>query len=929
MGDSYNTRLTVNLRKGCEVEIAYLIEPDIQALPLLIVRLMELKRPQNQVVLPQKNLTPSFLKQITSGQDREAIDFLMQAELQFQRERTGRTPHAESTSFSTIHLAPTQILPALQLLASTQKLYFNQKQLIVDFYGAVEFYYQLTNLEKQQIAVAGRLKWRDHDIDVKECDWIGAAKPHPWFIKGLALKFIHTHINWKDLSRLRQGHPWILEGVQKTAFLEDLDPDDPDDPKVVMAGGSLYDLQQGAEPTPILILRDRVGACADLWMNYGAQQIAFHDPAKEIKAGAQSLKRQQEVEKAWEKDLLETSFIRKDVGQSHYYCPVDKVARSLTFLLEIGWPIQDWKGNWVKRQGEMDVQVDLVNQHFLVKGRLRYEDHEVNLAKVIGAFNRRERFVELSPGTVGLLPDRLNNGLQELAEESELVGDQIKIKKSHIGSLQDFLPQAHVDSSLAHLKEKLKDFSHITESLPGPSFSGQLRPYQQQGVNWLSFLREYGFHGLLADDMGLGKTVQVLALLSRLSSPHPHLIVVPTSLLFNWQRECERFIPHFAVYVHQGPQRIQDPSQLEKYAIIITSYTMLRLDLALFESLSYDCLILDEAQVIKNAYTQTAQSVCRLKAQFRLSITGTPVENHLGELWSHFHFLIPDLLGDQESFNNDLQAAQSDSRYLQRIKRKISPFILRRKKEEVAKDLPERIDQIVWIDMYEEQRRFYEQFLASSRQQLIRKVELDGFQKHRMEVFEVILRLRQICCAPQLISQASDEDRMIKSAKLDSLEQDLETALEEGRKVLIYSQFTSMLKLMSKHAKEKGWPYVYLDGQTSQREKVIQQFQEDPNIPFFFISLKAGGVGLNLTAADYVFLYDPWWNEAVEEQAINRAHRIGRQDTVIAKRFLVRESIEEKILKLKTSKRLVIEEVVEDQPTPLHLNWEEIYDLLS
>lgn len=808
-------------------------------------------------------------------------------------------------------IAPAQAIPLLKQMADTHQLYFNGKQLVGDFYGKVEFYYRIEKLNDGKIQVSGRLKWREYDIDVRECDWVGAGKPH-WFIKGFSLKAISTSVNWKRLKQLLQ--PLILSGEEKNSFLEELDPEDPDCPQVVMVGGSL---EQVHEPLPLLILKDRLGAFADLWMDYGGIKVPFHDTLKKMKRNLVS-------EKNWEKDLLETGFIKKEMATSHYYCPIDKIAKSLSFLLEIGWHIQDWQGNRVIKQGNVELNIQSANQFLTVKGKVHYDKYEADISDMVGAFNRRERFIQLGKGFSGLMEEKPE--WQDLAEEAEIIGQEIKVRRSHLGALDSKLTQSN--PLLVNLKEKLQNFTQIEEALPSETFVGHLRPYQQQGVNWLSFLVEYGFHGILADDMGLGKTIQVLALLSRLPKDKPHLIVVPTSLLFNWKNEFEKFLPASSIYLHHGPQRVKRAEELAKYPYILTSYATLRFDLLLFQQLSYASLILDEAQMIKNAHTITSQAVCSLDSRFRLSLTGTPLENHLGEIWSHFRFLIPDLFGDEASFEAELQAAESDSRYLQRIKKKIAPFILRRKKEEVAKDLPERIDQIVWVEMGEEQRRYYDQFLASAKGNLLKKVEADGAGKHRMEIFETILRLRQICCHPLLFSQ-NNEDQIPPSAKLEMVMRDLETLLEENRKVLIYSQFTSMLQLMVKEAKARQWKHAYLDGSTINREKVVSSFQEDPSTGLFFISLKAGGVGLNLTAADYVFLYDPWWNNAVEEQAINRAHRIGRKDTVIAKRFVTVESIEERMMKLKAAKQSLVGELFDEDTIMGNLSAEDLVALLQ
>jgi SNF2 family DNA or RNA helicase len=583
----------------------------------------------------------------------------------------------------------------------------------------------------------------------------------------------------------------------------------------------------------------------------------------------------------------------------------------------------------VIQQTRLALKLEENPDRLTVRGKICYESHEADVTQVLGAFNRREHFIQLSADTVGLLPiGQTRQALQDLSEESECIGQEVHLKKSHLGALDALWDQLTVPSSLTKLKEKWHNFTGIQEALPSSAFQGQLRPYQQQGVNWLSFLEEYGFHGILADEMGLGKTVQVLAFLSRLPTDRPHLIVLPTSLLFNWRNEIQQFLPSFSFIVHQGPKRATTVQELQSAHLILTSYTTLRLDLPLLQSLSYFCVILDEAQNIKNAHTQTAQAVCQLMAQLRLGLTGTPIENRLQEVWSHFRFLIPDLFGSQESFEADIRAAQADRRYLERIKKKIAPFLLKRRKQEVVADLPERTDQIVWVEMHEEQRRFYDHVLAGFKSGLLKKVELEGVKKHRLEILEAILRLRQVCCHPLLLSSLS-EHPVLSSAKFDVLLEDLETIVAEGHKVLVYSQFTSMLKLMTQAAKERQWAYAYLDGSTLNREEVITRFQQDPHQSLFFISLKAGGVGLNLTAADYVYLYDPWWNEAVEEQAINRAHRIGRQQPILAKRFVMVESIEAKIMTLKAAKRQLVEDLFENESLANQLTVEDLYALLE
>lgn len=880
---------------------------------------------------PNKNLSvPQWRALALQSVDKEAFAFLLKEEILFQQRATSKTPHTDSLILRQLHISPSQVLAAFQLLAPTQKLFCQGKQLILDFYGKTEFYYEGIPLKNGQLEIVGHVRWRDTDISLNDCEAIGPGKPHHWFVRGLVLKMIHTSIPWKKLQELKQG-PLLLEGGKKQAFLDDLDAEDAESPQFIVKEGSLEEAKQSSSPFPLLLLKDRWGACADLWMDYGqGHLVAFHDshPVVKDEKGRILFKRQPEVETNWEKDLLETDFIKKLISSSHYYCPLDRIGKSLTFLLEVGWNIQDWQHRRVIKQTDLHLELEDKTRIIAVKGHLNYENYQADVAQVLGAFNRREHFIQLSSNTVGLLSlDASQQALKDLAEEGEWTTGEVHIHKNRFGTIDPLLKFARISPTLESLKEKWQNFQGIQEALPSTNFKGQLRPYQQQGVNWLAFLHEYGFHGILADEMGLGKTVQILAFLSRLHQG-PHLIVMPTSLLFNWRNEIRQFLPHWKCTIHQGPQRAKNGAELQNFDIILTSYTTLRLDLPLFQSLAYVCLILDEAQMIKNAHTQTAQAVCQLNAQLRLSLTGTPVENHLPELWSHFHFLMPDLFGTQEQFEADIQSAQSDRRYLERIKRKVAPFLLRRRKQEVAADLPERLDQVVWVQMPEEQRAVYDQLLAGFKSGLLKKVELEGSGKYRLEILEAILRLRQVCCHPLLVTSLLEEN-VPASAKFDALLQDLETIVDEGHKVLIYSQFTSMLHLMVKAAKEKRWNYGYLDGSTKNREEVVTQFQEDPSQLLFFISLKAGGVGLNLTAADYVYIYDPWWNEAVEEQAIQRAHRIGRKETVIAKRFVVAESIEEKMMKLKAAKRMVIDDLFDTETIAAHLTLDDLQDLLS
>lgn len=862
--------------------------------------------------LSEKIFNIQQLRKLATPDELIVVNWLIQSELTYLK-KTGKRIDENSISFNTIHISHSNTAQALKLLASTGKLYFNRRLLIPDIFSKVEYYYLA-----EGSLVSGHLKTPTEEFALTDCDFICGGPPH-WYIKGLMLQVIATDVSWNMLKcAFDQTNVLSLKQVKDSLVGDD------EDPKIVFVGAE-ESTEEITDPLPVLKLKDRTGAFADLWMEYKGQRYSFYN--YEVSKTRSSI-RNRSAELAWEKDLLETDFIRKIVGSSHFYCPLDKVSKSLTFLLEIGWQILDWQDNRVVRYTDKQLFLQEFQETILLKGKIKYESYETDITNLMGAFNRRERFLQLGSGVVGLLPQNEAELDLSVLAEGEILGEGIKIKRSHFGLLSG-LVKPTTETPESELWQTLIG-KPLPVVAPSPQFQGQLRPYQQQGLEWMASLYYLGFHGILADDMGLGKTIQVLAFLSQLPpKKKPILIVLPTSLLFNWQREIEQFLLQRRVYLHHGPARLKSEQELASSDIILTSYALVRLDLSLLSQISFECVILDEAQTIKNPHTQVAKAVCTLQARFRLAITGTPIENKATEIWSHFHFLMPDLLGEEKDFNADILAASSDIRYLQKIKKKIRPFILRRKKEDVAKDLPERIEQVVWIEMSPTQRQIYDSFLAGIRGNLFKKIEMEGFTKHRMEVLEAILRLRQICCHPMLVTAQLEEGLAMDSAKLEALLQDVDTAIAEERKVLIFSQFTSMLQIIAKAIKERKIGYVYLDGSTVDREGVVKQFQEKKDISIFLISLKAGGVGLNLTAADYVFLYDPWWNEAVENQAINRTHRIGRQQTVFAKRYITVESIEEKMMKLKSAKRSLIDQMLDSELSNVNLNEEDLLFLLS
>ncbi len=793
----------------------------------------------------------------------------------------------------------------IQALGTTSRLLWKGQKVVVDPFSAVEVVIEGI---KTQDRVELKGKWRlgSRIGSLAECECLFAGDP-VWVILNRIIYSVKGDFPRKWIE-------WIyptsspLTGERMIQFLTDLKGEE----NVI----TWIESEKNPDPLPFLQLQDRHGAFATLWFDYGLYgKIA----AQETK---QPFWRNTACEKSWEKDLLETDFIKKMTGSSHYYCPMDKVSKSLTFLLEIGWKLIDHRGKEVIRQHHVEISTEAADCHLLVRGKAHYHDHCVDLKDVVGAFNRRERFIDLSPTTVGLL-DLENGEPWEGLTEHEVISGALAVRKQRVGLLDTLLSQ----DGRAKTPTSLPLGWTIPHEDVGEGFQGKLFPYQHNGFLWLQFVYEGRCGGLLADEMGLGKTVQVVAFFSQLKLVKPCLIVVPTSLLFNWKREFERFMPSCPVYVHEGKHRAKDLQTLDQAHVILTSFALLRLDAGLFKEIEYQVVVLDEAQNIKNPDSQLARLVFELSSSMRLAVTGTPIENRLQDLWSLFHFLLPHLLGERQEFQAKMNAASADKRYLNQVKRKIRPFILRRKKEDVALQLPDKMEQVIWVDMTEEQRSLYDHWLHHTKAGLIKKISLEGAQAHRMEVLEAILRLRQLCAHPWLNSSHEGEFFSL-SGKCERLFLDLTEVVEEGKKVLIYSQFTSMLHLLQKEIVARGWKHVYLDGSTKDRESVVRQFQEDPSVSIFLISLKAGGVGLNLTAADYVFLYDPWWNEAVEQQAIDRAHRLGRQGTVIARRYVTALSIEEKMMQLKEHKRQLAQGLFEEGGELSSFSIDDLVDLI-
>ncbi len=690
-------------------------------------------------------------------------------------------------------------------------------------------------------------------------------------------------------------------------------------------------------------------------------------------------------------------------------------------LLSRGWIVKADR-RIIRQAGAPSLSITSGIDWFELHGGVRFQsqsgDQTVGLPEILNALRRGESMVTLGDGTQGLLPEQWLKEHGLLWSIGEVEDDHLRFRMSQAALLDALLDEqvlVDVDARFAEARDRLRHFDGITPLDAPLSFVGNLRPYQRDGLGWLAFLRWFGMGGILADDMGLGKTIQVLAMLDdyyaaaratipdgsnastsdennangadngrspTLSPPthRPTLVIAPRSVVFNWIDEAQRFTPNLRVLSYNGTERQSLRDAFAHHDLIVTSYGLMRRDIQELRKHAFHYLVLDEAQAIKNPGSQVAKASRLLTAEHRLALTGTPVENHLGDLWSIFEFLNPGMLGSATHFGDLVKWASQESRYARnraanatplgmpdngeggaeddadlenlgggvddamrstqvatQVGRSLRPFILRRTKRQVLDDLPEKTEQTIHCEMESAQRKVYDDLLRHYRGTLLAQSGASGNATgstpataggNSMIVLEALLRLRQAACHPGLIDPSRCDE---PSAKLEALLENVRELIAEGHKALIFSQFTSFLSIVRKRLETEDIRYEYLDGQTRHRKQRVQRFQTDPDCPLFLISLKAGGLGLNLTAADYVFILDPWWNPAVENQAIDRAHRIGQTQHVFAYRMICENTVEQRIAELQDKKRNLADAIIGEQQESLlrSLTRDDLEKLLS
>jgi len=594
----------------------------------------------------------------------------------------------------------------------------------------------------------------------------------------------------------------------------------------------------------------------------------------------------------------------------------DQLARVVRVLSAEGWHIEA-QGRLYRSAGALTMHVNSGVDWFGIDGAAEFGESKVGMPRLLRAIKQGEQMVRLDDGSLGIIPEEWMTKYGMLAGLGTFDDDGVHFTRSQAGLLDALLasePAVSFDAVFERVRRELRDFSGVAAAAPGGEFHGELRHYQLEGLGWLHFLQRFGFGGCLADDMGLGKTIQVLALLEARrelrrndaeNSPPPALVVVPRSLVFHWKEEAARFTPKLAILDHTGVGRLKPGDHFENYDVVLTTYGTLRSDAVQFKDIRFDYCILDEAQAIKNSSTLAAKAVRLLKADHRLAMSGTPVENHLGELWSLFEFLNPGMLGTASVFARAGKNPDESTRQV--LGKALRPFILRRTKAQVAPELPEKTEQTIYCDLEGNDKKLYDELRDYYRGRLLNNGAGENSGQYKIQVLEALLRLRQAACHPGLIDKKKIAE---PSAKVETLLAQLDQVLDENHKALVFSQFTSFLAIVRSRLDKAKIPYVYLDGRTRDRQARVEQFQNDPNAKLFLISLKAGGLGLNLHAAEYVYLLDPWWNPAVESQAIDRVHRIGQTRHVFAYRLIARDTVEEKVLDLQKSKRDLADAII-------------------
>lgn len=624
-------------------------------------------------------------------------------------------------------------------------------------------------------------------------------------------------------------------------------------------------------------------------------------------------------------------------GEDVFIDVLDWLNEHYQTLQEKGFILEQSKGE--KRfffgSSKIDLEITENNDWFDINAIVHFGPYQIPFIELKHHILNRIREYVLPSGEIALIPEKWFSQFSNLLNFAEK-GKMLRLKRHHLGVISALQHCQEASIRMDRKLQRLLDFEQIEEVNIPVSFLGTLRPYQKAGYDWFYFLRKYHLGGCLADDMGLGKTVQTLALLQKIKEENQlqglsstSLIVMPTSLIYNWENEASKFVPELKIGIHTGTSRHKNIERIADYDVILTTYGVLRVDVELLKEFYFEYIILDESQNIKNASSKSFKAAHSLRSKHKLVLSGTPVENSVNDLWSQMSFANPGLLGTQHFFQTDFATPiekKKDEERAQKLQALIKPFVLRRTKEMVAKELPAKTEHLFYCQMSEDQGAYYEKIKSEYRNELLQSLERGTFNQSKVQLLQGLTKLRQIANHPEMIDQSYVGD----SGKFENVIDALENVLARGHRALIFSQFVKQLDIYRRHFDSENRPYAYLDGATKNRAQVVQEFQQNSDVQLFLISIKAGGVGLNLTEADYVFILDPWWNPAVEQQAVDRTHRIGQTKNVFVYKFITKDTVEEKILALQNRKRVVAESLITTEESFAKLlSSQDIQDILN
>ncbi len=608
--------------------------------------------------------------------------------------------------------------------------------------------------------------------------------------------------------------------------------------------------------------------------------------------------------------------VKSKNGDENSYSIFDWISEYHDDLIEQGFEFEQDTSAKKYILGSSKIEVDITekNDWFDIEAMVQFGQYRIPFIQLKNHILNKKREFVLPNGEIAIIPEKWFSQYANLLNFSE--GEtNLKLKKHHLGLIHDFANSELASVSMDRKLQKLADFSEIDITDVPENFNGALRPYQKAGYDWFQFLQKYHFGGCLADDMGLGKTIQTLALLQKEKERNNSsalnlvsLIIMPTSLIYNWINEASKFTPQLKILVFTG-LRNKEIKSFEGFDVVITTYGITRVDIDIFKQVYFHYIILDESQNIKNPSSKSFKAVKQLKSKFKLILSGTPIENTVNDLWTQMSFINPGLLGSQQFFQQEFVSPiekKKDEDKAQRLQILIKPFVMRRTKEQVATELPPKTENLFISTMTDKQAEYYEKTKSEYRNELLKTIENGNFHKSPIQILQGLTKLRQIANHPKMI----DIDYEGDSGKFEDVIHKLNSVVEAGHKVLVFSQFVKQLHLYKDYLEKEKIGYAYLDGATQNRGDVIEHFKNNASIRIFLISIKAGGVGLNLIEADYVFILDPWWNPAIEQQAIDRTHRIGQTKNVFIYKFITKDTVEEKILALQNRKLKVAQSLI-------------------